>query len=202
MEISTRSVFQKTDRGIDELRTRSHNLGPRLRQLLILVDGRRDVDELARMLPGPGFAEHLEQLESGGFVERLARPPDVATAPAGVAAATSGAAGAPHGAPAAAPDVGAVPPGAGPVAAPRPTAQPARPAGGPAHDPDLAALRARVIRALLDTIGPNGDDLAMRIERVRSADELRALLPAALSIVEACGGRKAVDGFLQRSGAL
>lgn len=188
MEISTHSVFQKTGRGIDELRTRSHGLAPRLRQLLILVDGRRDVDELARMLPGPGFAEHLEQLESGGFVERLAHPPDVAAAPAGVAVATPGA--------------GAVPPGAGSAAAPRPTAQPARPAGGPAHGPDLAALRVRVIRALLDTIGPNGDDLAMRIERVRSVDELRALLPAVLSIVEACGGRKAVDGFLQRSGAL
>ncbi|MCL4185037.1 MAG: hypothetical protein KJ011_16475 [Burkholderiaceae bacterium] len=183
MEISTRSVFQKTGKGIDELRTRSHGLGPRLRQLLILVDGRRDLDELARMLPGPGFAENLEQLESGGFVTRspdAARPPDVSAAPA---------------------QAGSAPAEAGRAAAPRPTAPPRQPVA-PAHGPELSALRTRVIRALLDTIGPNGDDFAIRIERARSVDELRALLPAVLSVVEACGGRKAVDGFLQRCGAL
>lgn len=165
MEIATHDVFQKTGKGADELRTRRHGLGPRLRQLLILVDGRRDIAELSRMLPGPEFGDQLAQLEQGGFV---ARPFDAGSPQAdGGAAAASG--------PAAAPAAGAE---------------------------ELRALRTRVTRALLDTIGPNGDDLAIRIERTHTIDELRALLPAVLSVVEACRGRTGIDDFLQRCGAV
>ena len=166
MEMSTQDVFQKTGKGADELRTRRHGLSPRLRQLLILIDGKRDFAELSRMLPGAELAEYLAQLERGGFVSR---PFDLHEPEAD----------------------------AGFVAAP----EPAAPAPPPAQD-DLRALRARVTRALLDTIGPNGDDFAIRIERTRSVDELRSLLPAVLSVVEACGGRAGVDGFLQRCGAI
>jgi hypothetical protein len=167
MEMSTQDVFQKTGKGADELRTRRHGLSPRLRQLLILVDGKRDFAELSRMLPGGELAEHLAQLERGGFVSR---PFDLHE-----------------------PDADA-----GFVAAPESAAAPAPP---PVRE-DLRALRARVTRALLDTIGPNGDDFAIRIERARSVDELRALLPAVLSVVEACGGRAGVDDFLRRCGAI
>ena len=161
-EMSTQDVLQKTGKSTEELRTRRHGLSPRLRQLLILIDGKRDVAELARMLPAPDLAEQLVQLESGGFV---ARPID-----------------------------------APPVSDDEPAAGAATPAAAPVED--LGALRARVTRALLDTIGPNGDDFAIRIERTRSVDELRSLLPAVLSVVEACGGRAGVDGFLQRCGAI
>ena len=89
-------------------------------------------------------------------------------------------------------------------AAPVPDDEPSVRAAAPATATveDLGVLRARVTRALLDTIGPNGDDFAIRIERARSVDELRTLLPAILSVVEACGGRAGVDGFLQRGGAI
>lgn len=167
MEMSTQNVFQKTGKGADELRTRRHGLSPRLRQLLILVDGKRDFAELSRMLPGAELAEHLAQLERGGFVSR---PFDLHEPEAD----------------------------SGPVAAPEQAAPPAP----STPQEDLRALRVRVTRALLDTIGPNGDDFAIRIERARSVDELRSLLPAVLSVVEACGGRAGVDGFLQRCGAI
>ena len=166
MEMSTQDVFQKTGKGADELRTRRHGLSPRLRQLLILVDGKRDFTELSRVLPGAELAEHLAQLERGGFVSRPFDPHE--------------------------PEADA-----GFVATPEPAPPPPRPV-----QEDLRALRARVTRALLDTIGPNGDDFAIRIERARSVDELRSLLPAVLSVVEACGGRAGVDGFLQRCGAI
>lgn len=171
METSTQVVYQKTGKGVDELKTRRHGLGPRLRQLLILVDGKRDFGELARMMPAGELAGQLAQLESGGFV---AVPHDEA-----------------------APDPDEVPAHAGSLAPAQ--AAPAQPA--PAGE-ELRALRARVTRALLDTIGPNGDDFAIRLERARSVEELRALLPAVLSVVEACGGRAGVDGFLQRCGAI
>ncbi|MCD6732376.1 MAG: hypothetical protein LT103_02100 [Burkholderiaceae bacterium] len=165
MVMSAHDVFQKTGKGADELRTRRHGLGPRLRQLLILVDGRRDIAELSRMLPGPELGEQLAQLEQGGFV---ARPFDAGSPQAG----------------------GIAPAASGPAAAPAAGAE------------ELRALRTRVTRALLDTIGPNGDDLAIRIERAHTIDELRALLPAVLSVVEACRGRAGVDDFLQRCGAV
>lgn len=168
MEMSARDVFQKTGKAADELRTRRHGLGPRLRQLLILVDGRRDVAELSRMLPGPELGEQLAQLERGGFVSR---PFDAGTVQASAVA----------------PAVSAATPAAAPA---------------PAGAEDLRTLRARVTRALLDTIGPNGDDLAIRIERVHTVDELRALLPAVLSVVEACRGRAGIDDFRQRCGAI
>lgn len=166
MEMSTQSVFEKTGKGADELKTRRHGLSPRLRQLLILVDGKRDLGELARMLPGPDLVDQLGQLERGGFV---ARPLEAFASR--------------------------------PEQEPAPTAEVANERAAPAVE-DLRALRARVARALIDTIGPNGDELAMRIERTRSVDELQALLPAVLSVVEACGGRTGVDAFLQRGGAM
>jgi len=168
MEMSARDVFQKTGKAADELRTRRHGLGPRLRQLLILVDGRRDVAELSRMLPGPELGEQLAQLERGGFVSR---PFDAGTVQASAVAPA--------------------------VSAATPAPTPA-----PTGAQDLRTLRARVTRALLDTIGPNGDDLAIRIERVHTVDELRALLPAVLSVVEACRGRAGIDDFRQRCGAV
>lgn len=171
METSTHVVYQKTGKGVDELKTRRHGLGPRLRQLLILVDGKREVAELARMMPAGELAEQLAQLESGGFV---ALPHEGASPEPGEAPAHGGSPAPPQDAPAQ-----------------------LAPAGE-----DLRVLRARVTRALLDTIGPNGDDFAIRLERARSVEELRALLPAVLSVVEACGGRVGVDGFLQRCGAI
>ena len=157
-EMSTREVLQKTRKGTEELRTRLHGLGPRLRQLLILIDGKRDTAELARLLPGPEFAQQLARLGHDGFVTRPADAP-IGPDPARVV-------------------------------------QPA-----PAVE-DLRTLSARVTRALLDTMGPNGDDIAIRVERARSIDELRSLLPAVLSVIEACAGRAGVDGFLPRCGAV
>lgn len=172
METTTREVLRKTGKGADELRSRRHGLGPRLRQLLILIDGRREVAELARMLPGPDLAGQLERLERDGFVARSAlAEPAVAERARSHATPTPAQAAAPAGAPAAVPE-------------------------------DLRTLCARVTRALHDTIGPHGDDFALRIERVRTIDELRELLPAVLSIVEACNGRAGIDGFLRRCGAM
>ena len=89
------------------------------------------------------------------------------------------------------PAVGAsAPSGAGPTAPP---------AASDSHPPqDIRAVQRRVVRLLLDSIGPHGDELAIRIERSRSLDELRALLPAAASVVEAVAGRAASLRFLER----
>lgn len=87
-------IYRKTALGADEIQTRARRLAPRLRSALILVDGRRSDEELARMVPQA--AEALAQLAAEGYIELLAelapaRPaPPPATPAAGAVAATAG----------------------------------------------------------------------------------------------------------------
>jgi hypothetical protein len=55
--------LSKTDAGRAEIQTRAHKLPAALRSILLLVDGRRDVDSLRRLSEGlHGPADALEQL--------------------------------------------------------------------------------------------------------------------------------------------
>lgn len=212
------AVYAKTPQGSDEVATRRHGLAMRVRQLLILVDGRRSVTDLAKLVPEKDLVAHLALLEDQGFVVRADVPPADVTA---AARAPGQEAGAPLGliagarlAPAADPDPATRPWDTGtPVAGPAtPTAAPATRPGGPdtrmraaAAAPqrrDLETLRRAVVRQLVDAIGPHADDMAVRIELCRSVDELRQILPSAARLVEAIRGRAAMAEFLQRVGSL
>jgi hypothetical protein len=65
-------VLHKTGKGQAELRQRTHGLPPRVRQVLILADGRRNVQELARIVPEQELLASLKLLEAEGFVARNA----------------------------------------------------------------------------------------------------------------------------------
>lgn len=82
-------IFFKTDQGREALTSRPAGLGPRLRSLLIMVDGKRSVAEFDKLL-GADAAPLLEQLAAQGWVES-----DAATA----GAALNGAGGALAGVP-------------------------------------------------------------------------------------------------------
>ncbi len=156
------AVYAKTPQGSDEIATRRHGLGMRVRQLLILVDGRRNVADLAKLVPPPDLDVHLSTLEGQGFVARVE-----------------------------------------PVAGPRAAASPGLVAGAPlepAAGRDLETLRRAVVRELVGAIGPHADDMAVRIERCRSVDELREVLGSVAALVEAVRGRAAVAELLQRLG--
>ena len=60
-------IYRKTALGADEIQTRARRLAPRLRSALILVDGRRSDEELARMVPQA--AEALAQLAAEGYID-------------------------------------------------------------------------------------------------------------------------------------
>jgi len=154
MQPAPPAILRKTDKAYQELRQRLFGLSPRARQLLILIDGRRRREDLARMLPEPELSTTLALLQGQGFVEPVAD--------------------------AAGDWIGAATPGDAPEA--------------------LQARRARVARALVEALGPSGDDFAMRVERCTAADELLQLLPAAASVVEAAAGREASERFIERIG--
>lgn len=63
---------------------------------------------------------------------------------------------------------------------------------------DLADLRRDAARAINDLLGPDGDSLAMRIERAANADELRAALERCAAFIADARGRRAAEGFAQR----
>jgi hypothetical protein len=62
------TVYRKTAQGQQEIETRAHRLAPRLRSLLILIDGRRSRDALHALVPGDLDAA-LQALQRGGFIE-------------------------------------------------------------------------------------------------------------------------------------
>lgn len=85
------TVYRKTDKGVSEIETRAFRLLPRLRQALILVDGRKTDAELAKLILAEPEAT-LATLQAEGFIEKLAT---VADAPPERKADVAGAAAAP-----------------------------------------------------------------------------------------------------------
>jgi hypothetical protein len=64
-------VFAKSTRGQQEIQQRSGELTPRVRRLLILVDGKRSVDELRQVFPADDLTHSLGLLEETGLIEML-----------------------------------------------------------------------------------------------------------------------------------
>lgn len=62
-------VFAKTPKGQDEITTKTGGLSPRVRRLLIFVDGKRSVDELRGMLQSDDLQHTLGMLEEDGYIE-------------------------------------------------------------------------------------------------------------------------------------
>lgn len=61
-------IFEKTAKGVAEIETRSGGLTPRMRRILIMVDGRRPVEELRAMSLAEDLTRTLGLLEEGGYI--------------------------------------------------------------------------------------------------------------------------------------
>lgn len=84
------AIFAKTRKGQEEIEQRSGGLGPRPRRVLILIDGKRPLDEVRAMMPDPRLDEALAQLQEEGYIERIGGsdpPPPAAVEEAVVAPA-------------------------------------------------------------------------------------------------------------------
>ena len=189
-------IYNKTALAHEELATRSHGLGPRLRQLLILIDGQRTEEQLVRLIPRTEFDEYLPVLEQGGFIVRRETPGEVPTSVVAPVPVTDLADAAPVAAfPDAAPSPSATVDGQATV-----VSLATSPLGGDDRDETHEQMRERIVSALHEVIGTHGDELAERVARCASRRELRELMPAALSIVEIVGGRKALTRFQELAG--
>lgn len=88
------------------------------------------------------------------------------------------------------------------VSPPAASAEPAAPS--PAGEPvaDFETLRRSAVRGLNDQLGPMAETLAIRMERARSAAELRPLLATAAQLIHQLRGRAAAEAYAARFAAL
>lgn len=177
------TLLVKTEKGRDAMARRVPELGPRLRSMLIMVDGKRSVSELDKLGAGlGGGAALLEQLLGQGWIAPLDgsvpfqntapfvdSQPFPSTAPTPVAAV-------------------AVPP------APPPATPPAPAPPAPATLP-FADARRLVVRFVNDQVGPMGEETAMRIESCKTASELQAQLPRIRDALKNFRGTGTVQRF-------
>lgn len=151
------AVYRKSAKGAEALARRDPALGMRLRSLLILVDGKRSTDELARLSPSPAeLQQSFAQLLELGMIEPL--PP-----PAGPEAAS--------------------------VATPSAAAAPARIV-------TLAEAQRAAVRGLTNLLGPTADDLCLRIEGARTAQDLLVVIKRAEIAVRTARGAQAAAAFM------
>ncbi len=142
-------VYHKSTKGTEAIATRQHGLGPKLRSMLILVDGKRGFDELARIAQMLGDTEALlGQLLDEGLHRTRARcgracgparcQPGTATAPTPLAAA-----------------------------------------------PAISLKEAQrfVARRLTDLLGPNAEELCLRIEAARNVHDFEVAVGRAEGIL-------------------
>jgi len=65
-------VYRKTDLGMAEVKERRIKLTPRVRTMLILIDGTHNEEQLMEEAAGVGApADFLEQLLAAGLIERM-----------------------------------------------------------------------------------------------------------------------------------
>jgi hypothetical protein len=82
-------VFTKTVFGIDELQQRQMRLHPRLRTLLVMVDGKQAATQLVKTLAVAGVTdEHLQQLQDAGLIQAVQSPPPPQSVPVSAALLT------------------------------------------------------------------------------------------------------------------
>lgn len=64
-------IFTKTPQGIGEMASRAGGLTPRVRRVLIMIDGKRTVEDIRAMALADDLSHTLGALEEAGFIELL-----------------------------------------------------------------------------------------------------------------------------------
>ncbi|MES2113696.1 MAG: hypothetical protein V4578_01020 [Pseudomonadota bacterium] len=199
------SIYDKTAKGREEIATRRYQLAPRLRTLLVLVDGRRPEDELLRNVAGLGLtADAMQELLREQFIvlstsystieAPLVDAEEITAVPAPAVAVPMPAM------PQAAPPVMPAPPplqplaaapGVAPAAA-TPQAAPAAPAVTPTKAQQFQALYDFYNKTIKSTIGLRGFTLQLKVEKAACVEDFHELRrPYLEAVLKAKGGEMA-----------
>ena len=78
----THPIFDKTEKGREEIATRKYHLATRLRTLLLLIDGKHTTEDVLGKVAGLGLtAENMTELLSSGFIYLVAEVTPQAASP-------------------------------------------------------------------------------------------------------------------------
>jgi len=162
-------ILDKTDKGRDEIATRKHGLPPRMRTLLVLIDGKHTEEALLKQVAGIGMSEqNVNELIEAGFV--AAR--EVPAAPASPAAKQP--------APPPVPARAAVPQDAMAAAIVDGILLPG--------ESQFQALYRFYNATIKESVGLRGYGLTLKVERAESIDDFRALRTPYLEAVTRAKG--------------
>ncbi|QNM96168.1 hypothetical protein [Chitinimonas koreensis] len=169
--------YEKTAQGRDEIDRRSHGLPARARRLLLLIDGRKDLTELASVTGlGLDTDELLAQLQAGGFIAVVGAPRPMPPTPAAVAAPM-------------------------PTVAPR--AEGAAVDAAPADPADWIEVKQLMLDSTRQYLGLMGADLGRRIEAAQDADGLRSCMARwSLALRESRQGQAVAGTYLEQARAV
>ena len=129
-----KTVFHKSAKGTEAIATRQHGLTPKQRTMLILIDGKRSYEDLAKLSQQDDTEQLLAQLLDQGFIEPV------------VAAVLSA-----------------------PV-----SSDPVR-----QHPTTLKQAQRFAVRKLTDIMGPNAEELCLRIEAAHNVHDLQQAIAKA-----------------------
>ncbi|GGD01952.1 hypothetical protein [Undibacterium terreum] len=75
-------IYDKTDKGREEIATRKYQLASRIRTLLVMVDGKQTEDDLLKKVAGLGLGQqNIDDLIEQQFIAAVTAAPAAATAP-------------------------------------------------------------------------------------------------------------------------
>lgn len=169
--ISQGASYRKTSKGNDAIASRQHGLPPRLRTLLIVVDGKKSGEDLLKFAGNLGDAEAMmKDLLEGEFIEPV--PGSDRKEPAKAAAAEP----------------------------PRPPAEPESAAPAPAALPQRPALslpeaKRLAVRRLTDLMGPMADELCIGIESAKNPEQFMNAVRRAQHMIQSVRGKSAAASF-------
>ena len=205
------TVFAKSSKGIEEIETRAHKLGSRLRQVLIRVDGVKTLDDLVGEAGDMGEAllGQVEELERQGFLtdttaaeeEAFVEPTVPQPVPQRAAPVPVPAPVTPPPAPAAAPKPSPAPPvAANPVAA-KPT--PPKPAPAPAPAPEAvefnSPVKFRLQDLLVEAMGMETGNVGAALNRCRNREDLARWVDLAAAPIEQASGKAKAKAFSKQA---
>ncbi|WP_341675877.1 hypothetical protein [Niveibacterium sp. SC-1] len=171
------TVYQKSAAGAAEIQARQMRLHPRLRSLLVLIDGKHNVGKLLETVAALGVnEEHIAELARLGLIEAIG---------AGVAAST------------------VAPVAAAPAEAPAPEAEAAPTAPATSEGVEqIRALYAFFNDAVRDNLGLRGFMLQLQVEKAESLEDYREIRDTFLASVRKSKGEEVARQFEKRIATL
>jgi hypothetical protein len=165
-------IYAKTPKGVNEVATRAGSLGLSARRVLIMIDGKRTVADLAVLLRAGEVESTIAMLEAQGFIRSTGdqTPPTLRDDLLRESL-----------------DVNTVEPAVEPL---------------PVEPTDRAVMtleeaKRRAVRELTDRMGPDGEIMAVRLEQAKTADELRDRLREAERLIGGLMGEAAAQDYLR-----